>query len=416
MGALKAIVLGGTNPHIELIKNLKKRGYYTILVDYAENPLAKDYADEHIQESSLDKEKVFKIARDRKVNLVISTCSDQANVTACYVAERLGLPAPYSYQTSLNVTNKLLMKQIMWENNISTSRFVKVTANSQPDISGLRFPLVVKPADRYGSRGVRKANHPSEIEGFLKEALEISAIKEAIIEEYVEGEEISVDCYVLDKKAYVIMLRHKYNIIDHSDAVVQCYASVTPALVSSDIYRLIEEISQAIVTAFELENTSLLVQVVVKDKIINVVEFAPRVGGGLSYRTVKLNTGFDILDATVDSFLGIRPRMNYATPMYFYSTNNFYGRPGRFGNITGYQKLLEEKIIYEFYPYKKRGAEIGSDMASNTRVGSFIIKAQNKDELLRKTKLAIDGLEVYDIEGNPIMRKDIYLKELKEVL
>ena len=84
MGALKAIVLGGTNPHIELIKNLKKRGYYTILVDYAENPLAKDYADEHIQESSLDKEKVFKIARDRKVNLVISTCSDQANVTACY--------------------------------------------------------------------------------------------------------------------------------------------------------------------------------------------------------------------------------------------------------------------------------------------------------------------------------------------
>ena len=50
------------------------------------------------------------------------------------------------------------------------------------------------------------------------------------------------------------------------------------------------------------------------------------------------------------------------------------------------------------------------------KVGSFIIKAQNKDELLRKTKLAIDGLEVYDIEGNPIMRKDIYLKELKEVL
>lgn len=416
MGTLKAIVLGGTNPHIELINNLKKRGYYTILMDYAETPLAKDFADEHIQESSLDKEKVYEIAGSRNVDLVISTCSDQANVTACYVAERLGLPAPYSYQTSLNVTNKLLMKQIMWENNIPTSRFVKVTANSRPDISGLRFPLVVKPADRYGSRGVRKVHHPSEIEGFLKEALEISAIKEAVIEEYVEGEEISVDCYVLDSKAHVIMLRHKHNIIDHSNAVVQCYASVTPALISFGAYQQIKKISQAIATAFELENTSLLIQVVVKGKNINVVEFAPRVGGGLSFRTVKLNTGFDILAATVDSFLGIKPRLNYITPTTFYSTNNFYGLPGIFGSVTGYQKLLEEGIIHEFYPYKNKGAVIGSDMASNTRIGAFIIKAENRDELLRKTKLAMDGLEVYDTEGNSIMRKDIYLKKLTEVL
>jgi carbamoylphosphate synthase large subunit len=214
---LNSIVLGGTNPHIELIRNLKERGYYTILVDYAENPLAKDYADEHILESSMDKDKVLEIAKDRDVDLVISTCSDQANVTACYVAEKLGLPAPYSYQTSLNVTNKTLMKEIMWANNIPTSRFVTVTAGDHPDYSSLEFPLVVKPADSYGSRGVRKANHLSEIEGHLKEAIEISKVNTAIVEEYVEGEEISVDCYVLDGKAHVIMLRHKHNIIDHSD-------------------------------------------------------------------------------------------------------------------------------------------------------------------------------------------------------
>ena len=108
-----AIVLGGTFPHIELIKNLQQRGYYAVLVDYLDHPPAKDFADEHLQESTLDQDRVLDIAQSRGAKLVISTCIDQANVTACYVAEKLGLPAPYSYETALSVTNKGLMKEKM---------------------------------------------------------------------------------------------------------------------------------------------------------------------------------------------------------------------------------------------------------------------------------------------------------------
>jgi formate-dependent phosphoribosylglycinamide formyltransferase (GAR transformylase) len=72
-----AIVLGGTSPHIELIKNLKNRGYYVILVDYYENPPAKICADEHLQESALDKDKVLEIAQRRKASLVLSCCVDK---------------------------------------------------------------------------------------------------------------------------------------------------------------------------------------------------------------------------------------------------------------------------------------------------------------------------------------------------
>ena len=103
-----AVVLGGTFPHITLVENLRQRGYYTILVDYYDNPPAKASADEHLQESTLDKKKVLDIARSRNAELVISACIDQANVTACYVADKLGLPAPYSYETALRVTNKIL--------------------------------------------------------------------------------------------------------------------------------------------------------------------------------------------------------------------------------------------------------------------------------------------------------------------
>lgn len=156
---------------------------------------------------------------------------------------------------------------------------------------------------------------------------------------------------------------------------------------------------------------------IVNGSDVKVVEFAPRVGGGLSFRTVKINTGFDILNATVDSFLGIKPDMNYAAPRSLLSINNLYGQAGTFGSIEGgFRDLIEAGVIKEFHCYKTRGgASIGADMASNTRVGSFIIEASDENELLSKTKVAIECLQIYDTSGNEIMRKDIYLSELKGV-
>lgn len=88
----KAIVLGGTHDHITLIELLKQRSYYTILIDYYENPIAKEYADEFIRESTTDKETVLEIAKKNNVNLVIAACIDSALATMAYVSEKLNLP------------------------------------------------------------------------------------------------------------------------------------------------------------------------------------------------------------------------------------------------------------------------------------------------------------------------------------
>ena len=70
-----ALILGGTNPHVELVKKLKARGYYTVLVDYLPNPPAKEIADEHIQESTLDNDKVVEVAKEKQAKLIITTNS-----------------------------------------------------------------------------------------------------------------------------------------------------------------------------------------------------------------------------------------------------------------------------------------------------------------------------------------------------
>ena len=159
----RAIVLGGVSPHIALIKNLKERGYEVILVDYYQNPPAKPYADEHIQESTLDRDVIINIAKERNADLIITTCVDHANVIMTYAAEQLDLPHPYSYETALNVTDKGRMKRIMKENNVPTSDFMILDDKSQLDGLQLTFPMVIKPVDNNGSKGVKKVDSMEEL-------------------------------------------------------------------------------------------------------------------------------------------------------------------------------------------------------------------------------------------------------------
>ncbi len=406
---LKAIVLGGTNPHISLIKNLQKRGYYVILVDLLENSPAKKFADKYIKESTLEEEKVLNIAKRLKVDLVISTCIDQANATACYVSEKLHLPAPYSYNTALNVTNKRLMKRKMLKNGIPTSKYIFIKNNSITNISNLKFPVMVKPADGCGSKGVRKANNLQETKNYLKIALRESRKNEAVIEEYKEGIEVSVDCFIQNKKTFLITMNQRLSVESNNKSVMRCFSIITPAEISYKAKKNIQRAINKIAEAFNLNNTPLFAQIIVRGDDINIIEFAPRVGGSLNFRTVKLNSGFDILNSAVNSFLGLKVNVKYKYSKFYYATNNVYAKPCIFGYISGYKELIEKKIIEEFFQDKGKGMESGLDMASRDRIATFLVRGRNKSELYQKTKIAMNKLEVYNISGNPVMMRDVFL-------
>ncbi|MBQ3313333.1 MAG: carboxypeptidase-like regulatory domain-containing protein, partial [Prevotella sp.] len=158
-----AIVLGGTNPHIELISQLKARGYFVVLVDYLDNPPAKAHADIHDQTSTMDLDAVTEVARRYDASLVMSACVDQANITACYVAEQLGLTKPYSYDTASRITNKGIMKQMMSQYGIPTTKYLYLeNSETEPELD-LTYPVMVKPADSCASSGVKKARNHDEL-------------------------------------------------------------------------------------------------------------------------------------------------------------------------------------------------------------------------------------------------------------
>ena len=403
-----AIILGGTNPHIDLINNLKNRGYFTVLIDYYENPPAAKFADEHIRESTLDLDKILEITQNLNAKLVISTCIDQANVTACYVAEKMGLPAPYSYETALKVTNKGLMKELMLEIGVPTARHIFVKNISEFYEAGLMYPVVVKPADSNGSAGVRKVCSEDELLGFLSKALEISRTKQAIVEEFVDGIEVSVDCWVDNGKAHVALVRQKFEMNAGWGTVIQSPGSYAPANISQVAKQKLADIVKRIADALSLKTTTFLLQAFIKGDDVSIIEYAPRVGGGMSYRTIKLLTDLDFVDLTVSSYLGDAKEITVDSIDGYYSTNIIYAKPGVFDYLDGIDSLIKNGIVEEMHFYKTRGMVIGDDMSTRSRIGAFLIYANEKEELLKKLKVAVEQIEVYGVDGERLMRKDIY--------
>lgn len=398
-----ALVLGGTSPHVLLVNKLHERSYYVVLVDYLPNPPAKHVADEHIQASTLDKDKILAIAKERNASLVISTCIDQANSVCCYVAEQLNLPHPYSYETSLYVTNKGLMKGRMKEFDIPSSSYILTKSVDAVDWSKVSFPCVVKPVDCNSSKGVHRADSIEEVILYVAEALKLSRTEEAIIEGYCEGDEIQVDCVALENNAEVVMTRSKVKVNGDNEAVLNSFGSIVPAQVSDNVLPKLKQIAVNIAKGFGLHNTPFFYQAIVSGDEVNVLEFAPRVGGGLSYYMIKNFVGFDVVEAAVESFLGKPISIGYHIPKMLYRTCLLYSRPCIFDHIEGMEMLKEEGLIKEFFITKSKGEKIDGDMRSSNRVGSFVVEASEIDELNEKVCRCMDSVGVIDTNGNNVI-------------
>lgn len=404
-----AIVLGGTAPHAELIKRLQNRGYYTILADYLDNPPAKAVADFNIQASTLDREAVLNIAQEHHAKLVISACVDQANITACYVNERLGLHTPYSYEIAEKITNKGYMKKVMLQQGIPTSAFFYIDKTYDFADLDVAYPVMVKPADSNTSNGVVKAENDDELKKYLDAAIKISRNNRAIVEGYMDGQEISAYFYITKGKAHLLLTNERHSVVEGMERVIRCYSIVYPAQLTQEENEQAEEIATEIAKAFHLDNTPLFFQGVIKDGKISVIEFAPRIGGGLSYKVIEESTGFDILSASIDSYLGNEVDVCRTEPDDIYVTNVIYGRSAVLDKVTGTDELISNKVIERYVPYKSSGTEINDHFNSSSRVGAFHVKGKTMDEVQVKIKLAFEQLDILDRSGNSIMRKDLYL-------
>lgn len=401
------VILGGVRPHAVLADYLRQKGYRTVLIDYLPHPLAKDHVDIHYQESTLDAAVVEQICRKENARCIMDLCTDRAIPVGAYVAERLGLPHPYSYETSLIVTNKNKMKAWLKSIGVPTSDFRMVMSMEDVQDASFRYPLIVKPSDASGSIGITKVSQPQELKDAVEKALSLSRNQQAIVEEFVQGVEIQIDCFVADGEAIVLDIKEKRKYA--GDILTLSYGSLIPARISDEMKRRCVAISNQIATALGIENGPLYIQAIVMESDVSVIEFGIRFGGNLSFRIVQDMTGVDIITTSADAFLGMAPKLTKRQPLLpVYATFHVFPRKGVFSALVGCDELKADGSIDTLYANKPIGTACSGDMSSSERIVSFTVRAGSYQEVDEKMKHILQKMDILDERGESIMRKDIY--------
>lgn len=403
---MKAFVIAGGLPQIELLKQLHERGITTVLADGNDNALAKPYADIFYCIPIFDINAVKEVAINEKVDFIITVCADQVLLVVAQVSEMLGLPFYIDYETAQKVSDKQKMKAIFKEYGIPTSEYVQLEKFDPEAVKHLRFPLVVKPVDAYSSKGVRKAETMEELALFYKEAEEISRSNGVIVEEYCKGEEISVDAFVENGKARILCVSNSEKIKDDGRFVI--FRGRFPVHTSEIVLKKIETVVQKIADAFGLVNAPLLVQLIDCGDDISVLEFCARTGGNMKWLLIKYSCGVDVISAAIDLSLGIQPTINPAPAKDNIVVNDFiYCTPGVFSRLEGFEELKKQGILKNFFALRPVGMKVMGVHSSSDRLAGITITASSVEEFNKKHRIVIQNVKILDPEGNDIMRHDL---------
>ena len=288
----KLVIIGANDFQNQLILKAKELGYETHVFAWQSGDVGEKSADYFYPISVTEKEQILEKCREIKPVGVCSIASDLTSITVNYVAEKLGLTCNPTANT-LQYTNKYEMRKTMKAHGVKTPAFIKVTNDPKTwKIDDLKFPVIVKPTDRSGSRGITKVFNPSQIEDAVHYSTKDSFEKCAIIEEYIEGDEYSCECISYHGKHHFLAFTKKYttgapNFIETGHC--------EPSDIKQEIQ---EELKQNIFKALDalgVQNSASHTEFKIdKDGNFGIIEIGARMGGDcIGSDLVRISTGYD---------------------------------------------------------------------------------------------------------------------------
>lgn len=296
----KLAVIGASYLQEPLLLKAKEMGIETHCFAWEEGATCKTIADVFYPISIIEKEKILKKCQEIGIDAITSIASDVAVITVCYVAQEMNLISN-PYDKVAVTTNKLAMRECFKLSEVDSPRFT--LAHSGYDISGFRFPLIVKPTDRSGSRGVMKISAVTELESAITRAKAESFSHEAIIEEYITGAEVSVESVSWQGKHYIITITDKVTTGEPHFVELQHHQ---PSMLSDEIQNKIKEQTASGLDALGIKyGASHSEFKITDDGQVYVIEIGARMGGDfIGSDLVKLSTGYDFLKGIIEIAFG----------------------------------------------------------------------------------------------------------------
>ncbi|AFA49013.1 ATP-grasp domain-containing protein [Acetobacterium woodii] len=402
-------ILGGGNNQIGAIIRAKEQGHEVVLTDYYEDAPGRAYAKYNEVVSTFDVDANIRVAQKYHVDGVMTMGTDQPVYTVACVAAAQNLPCFHEIEVAKAVTNKEIMKTVFTKNEIPTASYQFITATSKHlDLAKMKLPVVLKPLDSQGQRGVFKLDTVSAVLEHLPETLSYSREQKALVEEYYESDEITVSAWVDCGKTTILTVtdRKTFQFEKH---IGICYAHEFPSKHINQ-YQTIKKITDQVRKAFAINNGPLYIQLLVGKTEILVNEVACRIGGAYEEISIPYVTGFDILDHVIAYSLG-QKRSGPITDdkivngQKYLSTQLFFAKPGQVKSVTDLESLKAlPGIIAAGYNIKK-GQTLKAIDNATARAGYMVITGKSRENLNKNINNAFQHLKIINMSDQNLVIK-----------
>lgn len=296
----KLMLLGGLRYLLPVIVAAHRHNIYVITVDYRPDNIAHKYSDEYHNVSILDKEAVLALARELQIDGIMSFAVDPGVVSAAYVAEKMGLPFQCSYKSACILQDKAKFRKFLADNgfNVPNARGYKNAEDAIADVDYFNWPVIVKPVDSAGSKGVTRVDDPGKLTQAINHALDCSPSKQFIIEDFLEKEGCSSDCdsFSIDGKLVFCSFNNQYFDADADNEYTPAAYS-WPSTMPETIQRELRSELQRLLALLDCKTGLYNIETrFCKNGKAYIMEVSPRAGGNRLAEMLKYVTGEDIIE------------------------------------------------------------------------------------------------------------------------
>ena len=382
----KVLLLGGSMYILPVIEAIHNLGYYAITCDYLPDNIAHKYSDEYHNVSIIDKEAVLELAKSLKVDGIMSFACDPGVETAAYVAEQMGLPT-HPYKSVEILQNKAKFRKFLADNgfNVPMAKGYTSFERAMEDVSKFRLPVIIKPTDSAGSKGVTKVDKIEELEDAANYAISFSKTKSFIMEEFIEKKGCSSDTdsfSINGELVYCSFSDQRFDAAAANPYTPSAYSwpSTMPVEIQAELRSELQRLFRLLdikTSVFNIETRQGV------DGKPYIMEVSPRGGGNRLSEVLRLATGTDLITNAVRAAVGDEIVGISADPIYNGAWAEVILHSDQDGCFDGLaiDAEFEKKYVVEKNIWVKEGEEIHKFTGANFAIGTLILRFENQSEL-----------------------------------
>ncbi len=384
----KLMLLGGLRYLLPVIEAAHRHGIHVITVDYLPGNIAHKYSDEYHNVSIIDKEAVLALARELQIDGIMSFAVDPGVVAAAYTAEQMGLPFQCSYEAACILQDKSRFRQFLAGNgfNVPNARGYNEADDALKDIDYFNWPVIVKPVDSAGSKGVTRVDDPADLPAAIAHALDCSPSRHYIIEDFLEkaGPSMGDECFVVDGK---LLYNAFYDQFFDNEAVNPYAPSgeFWPSAMSQEHEQEFKRDLQRLFDLLHITTGMFNVECrVCTDGKAYLMEVSPRAGGNRLAEILNYAADVDIIDAEVCASVGL-PLPAVHEPNYngYYAINVLHSeRNGVFKQLS-IDPDFEREHLVERDLWVKPGDKVAAFTGANQSLGTIFLRFDTREALNR---------------------------------